>query len=330
MIICFPHKPGSGGPGSFQRRFEQELKDRGWEVVYKGTEKKTDLIFVVGGTRHILWLLRMKMRGVPVLYRLDGISWLHRKKKVGIKHFLVAEYRNVLGKIIHAFIADKIVYQSNFVQNWWHKSGYRKRENTSIIYNGVILPKNTTIGTLNGKQKLLVLEGNIDYSPYAVRLLNELASKLGDKIDIDLYGNFEFTENKHKLARSINYHGFLPRENVNDAMFGSIYLSLDINPACPNTVIEALACGAPVVAFDTGSLRELVPEEAGIIVPYGSDPWQLAYPDVDGLVSAILKVKENYTWYSANARKVAEERYSIEGMTEKYLKVINKLIENGK
>lgn len=46
---------------------------------------------------------------------------------------------------------------------------------------------------------------------------------------------------------------FLPRENVNDAMFGSIYLSLDINPACPNTVIEALACGAPVVAFDTGS-----------------------------------------------------------------------------
>ena len=326
MIICFPHKPGSGGPGSFQRRFEQELKDIGWEVVYKGTKIKPDLIFVVGGTRHIFWLLRMKMRGVPVLYRLDGISWLHRKKKVGIKHFLIAEYRNMLGKIIHAFIADIIVYQSNFVQNWWNKAGYRKRKNPSIIYNGVILPRNTTIGTLNGKQNLLVLEGNIDYSPYAVRLLNELASKLGDKIDIDLYGNFELTANKNKLAQTINYHGFLPRENVNDAMFGSIYLSLDINPACPNTVIEALACGAPVVAFDTGSLKELVPEDAGIIVPYGSDPWQLAYPDVDALVAAILKVKENYAWYSANARKVAEERYSIEGMTEKYLKIIRNFL----
>ena len=328
MIICFPHKPGSGGPGSFQRRFEQELKDRGWKVGYKSTEKKPDLIFVVGGTRHILWLLRMKMRGVPVLYRLDGISWLHRKKKVGIKHFLVAEYRNVLGKIIHAYIADKIVYQSNFVQNWWNKAGYRKRQNSSIIYNGVILPINTTIGTLNCNQNLLVLEGNIDYSPYAVRLLNELTSKLGDKIDIDLYGNFEFSANKNKLTQFINYHGFLPREKVNDAMFGSIYLSLDINPACPNTVIEALACGAPVVAFDTGSLKELVPEEAGIIVPYGSDPWQLAYPDVDALANAILKVKENYVWYSANARRVAEERYSIENMTEKYIRIIDLILKN--
>jgi glycosyltransferase involved in cell wall biosynthesis len=113
-------------------------------------------------------------------------------------------------------------------------------------------------------------------------------------------------------------------------MSGSIYLSLDINPACPNTVIEALACGSPVVAFDTGSLKELVPAGGGIIVPYGSDPWKLGYPDVDALVDAILKVKMNYAYYSANARKVSEERYSIKDMTGKYLEVIKKLVKNGK
>ncbi len=330
MIICFPHKPGAGGPGSYQTRFEKELNDRGWEIIYKGNNKKPDLIFVVGGTRHLLWLFRMKFKGVPILYRLDGISWLHRKKKVGIKNFLLAEYRNFMCKLIHGFIADKIVYQSVFVQKWWDHSGYRKRHNTSIIYNGVVLPQETHDANLSFKHKLLILEGNIDYSPYAVRLMNELSSKLSHEIDIELYGNFEFTKNINQIDPNINYHGFLPLNKVYDVMLGSIYLSLDINPACPNTVIEALACGAPVVAFNTGSLKELVPPESGIIVPYGSDPWVLVYPDVDALTKAILKVKENYSWYSANARKLAEDRYSVEDMTEKYLEVINKLLYDEK
>ena len=330
MIICFPHKPGSGGPGSFQTRFENELTNRGWEITYKGDHRRPDLIFVVGGTRHLIWLLLMKLKGIPILYRLDGISWLHRKKKVGIKHFLLAEYRNLLSKLNHGFIADKIVYQSVFVQEWWNQLGYIKRQDTSIIYNGVVLlPKMKDVDLLSNP-KLLILEGNIDYSPYAVRLMNELASKLGREIDIELYGNFEFEENIIKIGSNIHYHGFLPRNQVYDAMYGNIYLSLDINPACPNTVIEALACGVPVVAFDTGSLKELVPPEAGVIVPYGSDPWQLAYPNVDALVEAILKVKENYKEYADYARRVAEERYSIENMTSQYIEVINKLLYSEK
>jgi len=328
MIICFPHKPGAGGPGSFQTRFEKELNDRGWEIIYKGEDKKPDLIFVVGGTRHLFWLLQMKSRRIPILYRLDGISWLHRKKKVGIKLFLLAEYRKIMSKLIHGFIADKIVYQSDFVQRWWNQSSYRKRKHTSIIYNGVVLPQDSGDANSSFKHKLLILEGNIDYTPYSVDLMNELVSKLSREIDIELYGNFEFTENINKIDSSIKYHGFLPRNQVYGVMIGSIYLSLDINPACPNTVIEALACGAPVVAFDTGSLKELVPPEAGIIVPYGSNPWELAYPDVDALIEAILKIKGNYLWYSTNARKVAEARYSITDMTEKYLEVINKLLYN--
>ena len=57
--------------------------------------------------------------------------------------------------------------------------------------------------------------------------------------------------------------------------------SADVNPACPNSVIEALACGLPVLAFDTGALPELVPtSRAGCIVPYGGDPWRLDPPDM--------------------------------------------------
>jgi len=94
MKICFPHKPGKGGPGSFQKRFENSLKSKGWDIEYRSSENRPDVIFVVGGTKQIFWLLKMKLKKVPIIFRLDGINWLHWKKKVGIKNFLLAEYRN--------------------------------------------------------------------------------------------------------------------------------------------------------------------------------------------------------------------------------------------
>ena len=36
---------------------------------------------------------------------------------------------------------------------------------------------------------------------------------------------------------------------------------------CPNVIIEALACGTPVVATDVGGTPELIKPECGLLVP---------------------------------------------------------------
>jgi len=324
MIICFPHPPGAGGPGSFQIRFEKALQADGWEIIYANSPKRPDVIMVVGGTRKLYWLWTMKQKGIPIVFRLDGINWLHRKRKTSLKSFVLAESRNFNNKFIHAFLADKIVYQSRFVENWWNKKGWKKRNEVTIVHNGVRLPdlpeekKHPATS-----QRLVVLEGTIDYSPYAVRLLNELATRLSENISIELYGRFELPANQAKLHERIQYKGFVARDKVSAVMNGAIYLSLDINPACPNTVVEAMACGTPVVGFDTGALKELVLDDAGVIVPYGSDPWKLAYPDVDSLLTAIYQVADNYELYAQNARMIAEQKFTIDLMTEQYLEVLN-------
>ncbi|MEL6931085.1 MAG: hypothetical protein AAFO95_21055, partial [Cyanobacteria bacterium J06600_6] len=100
MKIAFPHKPGHGGPGSFQTRFEKVLKKQNWEIVYAEEGRQPDAVMVVGGTRKLLWLWRMKRAGIPIIYRLDGISWLHRKKKVGVKTYVMGEVRNMLNKCV--------------------------------------------------------------------------------------------------------------------------------------------------------------------------------------------------------------------------------------
>lgn len=324
-IIQFPHHPGSGGPGSFQIRFEKALKLKGWKVTYAGEKIKPKIIFIVGGTRRIFWLLTMKLKGVPIVYRLDGINWIHHKKKIGVRGFLLAEYRNWNNKLIHAVFADYIIYQSKFVQNWWERRGWRIHKRISVINNGVDLK---AFQPLNNKKKvcLVCLENTIDYSPYAVKLLNNLRRILPDDLQINLYGRFENRSQETKLDPGIIYSGYIDRNRVNIEFQNAIYLSLDIHPACPNSVIEALACGAPVVAFDTGSLKELVPPEAGIIVPYGSDPWNVGYPDDKSLSSAIMKIYDNWDVFSKGARLTAEKYYGLNDVFNSYLNVIGELV----
>jgi len=98
--------------------------------------------------------------------------------------------------------------------------------------------------------------------------------------------------------------------------------SADVNAACPNSVIEALACGLPVAAFDTGALTELVVGDAGRIVAYGGDPWQLDPPDVPALVEAALEILGNQERFRAAARARAEAAFGLDQMVDGYLQIL--------
>jgi glycosyltransferase involved in cell wall biosynthesis len=329
-LIVFPHRPGSGGPGSFQKRFEIELKRNGFQIGYLDqNDIKPDLIFIVGGTKKIGKLLKWKRKNVPIMFRLDGINWLHRVPKTHqntLKNYIHSEIINLIGKITHAYISDFIIYQSNFVKNWWDEKGFVKRENYSIIHNGVDMDKFTPNLLRTQKDlRIVILEGVLDYSPYAIDLINELADEYGDKLEV--YGGIKFEAEKRKISPKVNYKGSVGFNDTPEVYNNSIYLSLDVNPACPNTVIEALSCGAPVVAYDTGAIKELLTVNSGIFVDYGSDPWKLDYPNVKNLKVAIQEIFSNYDDFSANARKHALENFSIQKISNDYIRIIEKCLK---
>ena len=325
--ICFPHPPGSGGPGTFQSHFEKSIKEAGWKISYAGRSESPTLIMVVGGTRRLFWLWKMKQKGIPILHRLDGIAWLHRKNYPGLRAFILAEINNFLYKIIHNEFSDLIIYQSNFVKEWWNRKGNRRKDISRIIYNGTNLKIFRPPSEIGNSLRLVCIEGTIDYSPFASKLINELRDLLPSRMTFELYGNFRNKELLNSIHPDIDYKGFIPRGEVHEVLKGSIYLSLDLHPACPNGVIEALACGAPVIAFDTGSLKELVTSDAGEVVDYGSDPWKIGFPDVNVMCASILKVEARYEDYSTAARKLAEERFGLEYMTKAYLQAMEDLIK---
>jgi glycosyltransferase involved in cell wall biosynthesis len=87
-------------------------------------------------------------------------------------------------------------------------------------------------------------------------------------------------------------------------------------------VIEALACGLPVVGFDTGALPELVTGDAGRIAPYGRGAWQLEPPDVAGLARKAAEILPDQERFRSAALSHACQHFGLDQMVETYLKVL--------
>lgn len=329
--VGFPHKAGFGGPGSFQSRFEQELLKMGHSVLYANDSELPDIVIIVGGTKNIKWLRACKKKAIPIIYRLDGINWLHNihgARQRNLKGWYKSTIINLLYKYIHAFLADYIIYQSDFVYHWWQKIGWTKSKPFKIINNGIDLDNFSPPETIISP-KVICLEGNLDYTPFAIEMINDLHKKLSDLgIIFEVFGGIRFEDERIKLNHNVNYRGILKREQLPEVYRNSIYISLDINAACPNTVVEALGCGAPVIGYDTGALKEIIGDQGGYTVYYGENPWKVQYPGSDELIEKVKLIYANYFEYSKNARKLAEEQYGISTMVDKYITCIRGLLDD--
>jgi len=336
-ICLIPKMSGVGGMVSFQHKLAQGLADRGIEVCYRLADEPYQAVLVIGGIRDLLGLNRARRKGIKIIQRLDGMNWLHRIHKTGIRHFIRAEYGNLILGLIRSRLANGIIYQSQFSRDWWERVRGETRVPWVVIYNGVDLRMYSPEGGNQpplGLFRILIVEGNLGGGyemglGTAIRLVEQLNDmKEGSKDIVELMVAGRVPENlkrewQYKTHVNIHYTGQVPFDQVpNLDRSAHVLFSADINAACPNSTIEALACGLPVLAFDTGGLPELVQGEAGRIVPYGGDPWTLDPPDVFSLAKAAQEIFENQDRFQEGARKRAVERFGLDKMVEEYLKVL--------
>ena len=332
--ICFPHSPSKiGGPASFQTRLINEMKNRNWEICYPNKNKNKNIILVIGGTSKLCWLLLQKIKGTKIILRLDGINWAHKLKlsRMRIKTRIKAELQNQLIKLIFKYFCDFIVYQSNFAKNIWEKR--MKAKKNTIIYNSVdtkiIVNSNPSN---NRKPKLLCVEGSISDSNFDFNTIIDLCNELTKEKRIHEFIIIGRISDEDRLffnahCQQITFKGVLERNEVLKYYPNSLFLSMDINAACPNTVIESMASGSPVIGYNTGALCELVTPDSGVLADYVTDPWNLDKPNSDNLILAAKKVLDDWKTFSNNARNRAVHNFDINDMTDKYINVFEQHID---
>ena len=331
-ICIIPRATNVGGVTSFQAKLAAGLERRGIQVCFDLDETPYEAVLLTGGVRNLPGLKRARRGGARIVQRLDGINWLHRRLSTGPRHFLRAEYGNRLLALLRSRFVTHIVYQSEFVRGWWRKCFGPERVPSFVIHNGVDLSVFTPDGPHERHTdhfRLLLVEGSLQggYENGLETALG-LAERLAEKLPVELMvaGRLSpdlqsVTQRKSRVP--IRWAGLVPHEQI-PALDRSAHLlySADLNAACPNSVIEALACGLPVAAFATGALPELVTGDSGRVVPYGGDPWKLEKPDLPALVAAAAEILQNQARFRKPARQRAEAAFGLDRMIEKYLQVL--------
>ncbi len=333
-LCVLPELSGIGGMVSFQRRLSAGLAAKGVAVTYDPDDLPYQALLVVGGTRQLGSLLRARRRGIPVVQRLDGRNWLHRRMKTGPRHYLRAEYGNLLLNLIRRRLADRVIYQSRFVAQWWTRSQGAVSKPETVIYNGVDLSHYSPEGPHTrptDRYRLLLVEGSLrgGYElglEHAIHLTEALEGRVDRPVELMIAGQVSEavkTRWENQTPVPLQWMGVVAPAKIPELDRSAHCLfSADLNAACPNAVIEALACGLPVVAFATGALPELLDVGSGRLAGYGGDPWELDPPDIGALADATAAVFADQDHFRSGARQRAADRFGLDRMVESYLRLL--------
>ena len=212
----------------------------------------------------------------------------------------------------------------------------KKKPEYKIIVNGVnkkIFYPNKKNSTIDTKKIKFITTGsfrNIDMIEPVVMALDSLKGKID--FELNIVGPIINPAIEAFFQKGyINILGVMELSGVAKALRESdIFIYSHLNPPCPNSVIEAISCGLPVVGFDSGAMSELCYFSKELLAYVSDDIFQ-EYKDFDykEFADKILFVVEKYDEFKKRALKNSY-LYSFDECGSKYVDVFNEQIKKVK
>jgi glycosyltransferase involved in cell wall biosynthesis len=321
-------KGANGGPASFQKKLSESLNNIGYKIFYDIGKNKCDALLLINATRHWGALLKTKYRGTNIVQRLG--STFTSIKNYPVK--LLTQIHSWVGfkniSCIRRYIADRIVYQSEFVKECWEMEYGKVKKPCYVIYNGVDLNKFTPEGPKYDSPSnicIISVEGTQIYPEHsAAFLVTQELNNRGFDVELLVFGNpWHNTANRYNVYPFVKLKGQIPNEELPYFYRGaSFFVSNDVIAGCPNSVIESLACGTPVIGYHIAVLPEIITPDAGICVPAEGNPWKEENAGNIGILAdAAMEIVKNKS-FRRGARKLAENRYGLDQMVDQYTRVL--------
>ena len=146
----------------------------------------------------------------------------------------------------------------------------------------------------------------------------EIASKLKDNETLLLVGISEalakkMPKNIRVLPRTADVKQLAEIYSAAD-----VFLNLTYQDNYPTVNMEAMACGTPVVTYDTGGSVETIAADTGFVVPKGN---------IDAVLNAVREVeKADRNLMRTRCREHASSRFSRDACYHQYIDLYNQLL----
>jgi len=278
------------------------------------------------------WIVQMDIIGGTAAY-LNGVHWLLREPSSILAY--PPTWKNRL-RVLIASTTSAIVSNSNGGNEYWKLKLPKVPQFT--VQNALPLDEIDKISTTDSLTGLLT--NNIPIVLYVGRLASDGSAtknlrtllealfyvKQQKNVQGILCGNgpqkaeLESLRLQLKLEENVHFTGHLPSFMVWELMKkASVFISLSKYEGCPNAVMEAMACGCPLILSDIPSHREILDENSALFV---------ASSDVQHIASMIvhsLSDKEHSKRRAENA-KIKTTSWSINATAAKWENVYQQVV----
>lgn len=258
--------------------------------------------------------------GLPIVLRLDGVYY-----------DLDTDYRELNRGISRAHsAADAVIYQSEYGKRLCEEHLYPRKKGATynIIPNGIKkgwaekvecdCRMNIVVAAKWRRHKRLkeIIELFLDFS--------------GGVSDVYLHIIGDLCENKVKKHPKIVYYGELTYgEMIEVYSIADLHIHLSKRDNCPNTVIEAMGAGVPVITTNLcGGATEACAQYPGGVVCYEGEPtyhpvhcyqdkWNILSKEIKKELLGVMTRFYHNPW-----KGELPEKYNIEHLARKYIEVL--------
>ena len=146
--------------------------------------------------------------------------------------------------------------------------------------------------------------------------------ELKDKIELIIFGA-SYSEDIDDLSLKTHFLGRLNDEHSLALCYSGadIFITPSLEDNLPNTIMESLSCGTPVVGFKTGGIPDMIKHK--------QNGYLAEYKSVDDLAQGIcwmLEDKSRLMDLGKNARQKVLDNYTYDIVGNKYLKLYKELL----